>query len=151
MKTKEEIRAIYLQLGQWREKAEKLIRDCLERLTYKYDYYLHAGDTHRWIESDGWYELEYVLLSHTDPNLRIYLDTYSTSDQEFQDEWSTEGGKDIESHEMCIENDLWGMQQILTNLTEDETVKKCLEEFQQDIDAVLAVDAFAASKAEQEK
>lgn len=150
MKTKEEIFAIRLQLGQWREKAEKLIKDCLERLTYKYSYYIHAGDTHRWIESDGWYELQYELLSHEDPNFRIYLDTYSTSEQEFQDEWSTDGGRDIEFHEMCIKNDLWDMQQILTNLTENETVKKCLEEFQQDIDAVLAVDPFAADKAERE-
>jgi len=76
----------------------------LEYLTQKKGWFIHAGDTHRWILSDGWYELQYTLCYNDGKNATsIYLDTHSSTDQEFEDEW-----KSCDGHTISYNEILWG-------------------------------------------
>lgn len=81
----------------------------LEYLTQKKGWFIHAGDTHRWILSDGWYELQYTLC-YNDGKIAtsVYLDTHSSTDQEFEDEWKSCEGHTISYNEIlwsCSEDD----------------------------------------------
>jgi len=77
----------------------------LKYLTEEKGYFIHAGDTHRWISCDGWYELEYHLCFNNGKDLAysIYLNTYSTSDQDFEDTWKSNDGHTISYNEI-----IWG-------------------------------------------
>ena len=86
-----------------------LIDRVLEYLTQKKGWFIHAGDTHRWILSDGWYELQYTLC-YNDGKIAtsVYLDTHSSTDQEFEDEWKSCDGHTISYNEIlwsCSEDD----------------------------------------------
>lgn len=81
----------------------------LEYLTQKKGWFIHAGDTHRWILSDGWYELQYTLCYNDGKTATsVYLDTHSSTDQEFEDEWKSYEGHTISYNEIlwsCSEDD----------------------------------------------
>ena len=77
----------------------------LKYLTEEKGYFIHAGDTHRWISCDGWYELEYHLCYNNGKDLAfsIYLNTYSTSNQGFEDTWKSSDG-----HTIGYDEIIWG-------------------------------------------
>lgn len=76
----------------------------LEYLTQQNGWFIHAGDTHRWILSDGWYELQYTLCYNDGKTATsVYLDTHSSTDQEFEDEW-----KSCDGHTISYNEILWG-------------------------------------------
>ena len=56
----------------------------IEKLMGKYNWSITADDTHRWVESDGWYEVEFMM---TTENGEVYINTVS-GDMELQEEWS---------------------------------------------------------------
>ena len=60
----------------------------LQDLTVNKGYDIWAHDTHRWISTDGWYELEYEL--HRSDIENIYLTTYCSYEQSFEDEWKSD-------------------------------------------------------------
>lgn len=60
----------------------------LQDLTENKGYSIWAHDTHRWISTDGWYELEYEL--HRKDIKNIYLTTYCSYEQSFEDEWKSD-------------------------------------------------------------
>lgn len=74
--------------------AEELIDEVLNYLVYK-GWRVVAHDTHRWIDSDGWYELQFELMS-PDYNEDVYLHTYSTYERDFEEQWSKEGDTEVE-------------------------------------------------------
>ena len=106
---------IYLQ------HADDLLKKILTWLIDKKNYYIAAHDTHRWISSDGWYELEYNL--RNDSGTDVYLTTYSSHDQDFEDEWSSEDEHHISPDEMYMndwkDDPLW----IMSNLAGSDKVK----------------------------
>lgn len=75
--------------------ADKLIDEVLCYLVDEKGWQVVARDTHRWIDSDGWYELEFALRSQ-DGIEDVYLHTHSTHDREFEEEWSREGDTYVE-------------------------------------------------------
>jgi len=81
----------------------------LEYLTQKKGWFIHASDTHRWILSDGFYELQYTLCYNDGKTATsVYLDTHSSTDQEFEDEWKSCEGHTISYNEIlwsCSEDD----------------------------------------------
>jgi len=67
--------------------AEKLVERVIRYLINEKGYYVVAHETHRYIDSDGWFELEFNLRGGSDPNTDVYLNTHSDTDQDFEDEW----------------------------------------------------------------
>ncbi len=71
------------------EALHKLLNEALESLIRTGKYVIRAGDTHRWIDSDGWYELEYHLCNDANREEILYITTYTSYEREFEEEWST--------------------------------------------------------------
>lgn len=71
------------------EMLKKVLDEALATLINTEKYTIRAGDTHRWIDSDGWYELAYYLCRTDGTGEDLYITTYSTHEREFEEEWST--------------------------------------------------------------
>lgn len=69
------------------DRAEHLAENAIRYLIDNKEYYVYAHDTHRYIDSDGWFELEFDLRGGQNPNTDVYLITHSDHSQEFEDEW----------------------------------------------------------------
>jgi hypothetical protein len=61
------------------------LSNIMYKLIDNYNFYIKADDTHRWIDPDGFYEVEFYLCH--DDYKDIYLYTKS-GDQSLEDEWS---------------------------------------------------------------
>lgn len=72
------------------EALHKLLNEALESLTSTGKYTIRAGDTHRNIDSDGWYELAYYLCNDAGGDEVLYITTYTSYEKDFEDEWSGE-------------------------------------------------------------
>lgn len=98
-----------------------LLNKILTYLTEEKSYFIYAHDTHRWISSDGWYELEYNL--QDDNGTDVYLTTYSSHEQEFEDDWSSEDGYHVTPGDLYMSNwnddSLW----IMSNLAGNDKVR----------------------------
>lgn len=81
------------------EALHKLLDEALRSLLRTGKYVIRAGDTHRWIDSDGWYELEYYLCDDVSREVILYITTYTSYEREFEEEWST--GEDHYGLEPC--------------------------------------------------
>ena len=71
--------------------AEHLVEKAIRYLIDNKGYYVSAHDTHRYIDSDGWFELQFELRGGSDPNTSVYLNTHNDHDQDFEDEWMNKG------------------------------------------------------------
>lgn len=74
------------------EALHKLLNEALESLIGTGKYVIHARDTHRWIDSDGWYELAYYLCNDASREEILYVTTYISYEREFEEKWSTGEG-----------------------------------------------------------
>ena len=81
---------------------------------------IYVYDTHRWISCDGWYELEYDLQGNNGPD--VYITTYSSYDQEFEDEWSSEIGYDVSYTEVYYNDYDWTPRYALCNFIDNPKV-----------------------------
>ncbi len=76
---------------------------------------LVADDTHRWVESDGFYELQFEL--HKD-NHKIYLHTESGG-QDLEDEWSENNPQQVSAETVTnIMTDDFDFKYALKNIAE---------------------------------
>ena len=73
------------------DELENEINDFVSSLIYKYDWTITADDTHRWVECDGWYEVEFMLNTEVG---EIYINTES-GDQDLEDQWSEDNPQDV--------------------------------------------------------
>lgn len=71
------------------EALHKLLDEALGSLIRTSKYVIRAGDTHRWIDDDGWYELAYYLCNKASGEEILYITTYTSYEREFEEEWST--------------------------------------------------------------
>lgn len=112
-----------LPLSTW--PATLLFETVLKYLTETKNYHIHAHDTHRWISLDGWYELEYNL--QDDNGLDLYITTYSSYDQDFEDEWTSESGHSVSSSEVYYSDGDWTPKYALTSFIENEQVRSDMD------------------------
>ena len=100
---------------------EDFLKKILTYLTEEKSYFIYAHDTHRWISSDGWYELEYNL--QDDNGTDVYLTTYSSHEQDFEDDWSSEDGHHVTPGDLYMndwkDDPLW----IMSNLAGNDKVR----------------------------
>lgn len=100
---------------------DDFLRKILNYLTDEKNYCIYAHDTHRWISTDGWYELEYNL--QDDNGTDVYLTTYNSHDQDFEDEWTSEDGHHVTAGELYMnswsDDPLW----IMSNLAGNDKVR----------------------------
>ena len=72
-------------------------------LISKYDWGITADDTHRWVESDGWYEVEFMLTTDFG---EVYINTLS-GDMELQEEWSENNPQSAELMQCGLYSKSW--------------------------------------------
>ena len=63
-----------------KEKLKKI----LEKLISDFDYKIEADDTHRWVKSDGFYEVQFELIKD---DIKIFIHNES-GNQNLEDKWS---------------------------------------------------------------
>lgn len=88
------------------------IQQFIEELICKYNWSITARDTHRWVDSDGWYEVEFTLYTEVG---EVYVNT-EHGDRELEDLWSSDNPQEVNLYD-CYLNDLsWDWCCFLTNL-----------------------------------
>ena len=95
------------------DELENEINDFVSSLIYKYDWTITADDTHRWVECDGWYEVEFMLNTEVG---EIYINTES-GDQDLEDQWSEDNPQDVHLCD-CYLGKTWDWYYFLENLYE---------------------------------
>jgi hypothetical protein len=91
----------------------------------EHGYYIEWRSGNRNVSSDGWYELGYYLRNENDPNFELYLNTHYDHDQDFEDEWESRDGDEVQPEDIIWDHidDYWrGFEHIL----EDDTVRNLL-------------------------
>lgn len=106
------------------EALHKLLDEALRSLLRTGKYVIRAGDTHRWIDSDGWYELAYYLCDDVSREVILYITTYTSYEREFEEEWST--GEDHYGLEPC---DIYWF-----NTGDPDLFRWCLEDMLQTVE-----------------
>lgn len=96
------------------DELENEISDFVRSLIYKYDWTITADDTHRWVECDGWYEVEFMLNTEIGD---IYIKTES-GDQELEDEWSENNPQEVNLVDCYLYGNSWDWYYFLENLYE---------------------------------
>lgn len=96
------------------DELENEISDFVRSLIYKYDWTITADDTHRWVECDGWYEVEFMLNTEIGD---IYIKTES-GDQDLEDAWSENNPQEVYLEDCCLWNRSWDWYYFLKNLYE---------------------------------
>lgn len=94
------------------EELVKEMEDFVNGLIYKYDWTITADDTHRWVECDGWYEVEFMLNTEIG---EIYINTES-GDQDLEDEWSENNPQDANLEDCYLWSRSWDWYYFLENL-----------------------------------
>lgn len=81
------------------DEVEKVFCEFLDRLIWKYDWEIIADDTHRWVDSDGFYEVEFSLFtSFTSENVYIHTECGGS---DLQDSWSKNNPQKVYSISDC--------------------------------------------------
>ena len=96
------------------DELENEISDFVRSLIYKYDWTITADDTHRWVECDGWYEVEFMLNTEIGD---IYINTES-GDQDLEDEWSENNPQEVNLEDCYLCSRSWDWYYFLENLYE---------------------------------
>lgn len=88
--------------------------DYIDSLCGKYGWEIEADDTHRWVGSDGWYEVQFMLYTG---NGSVYINTKS-GDQDLEDEWSDSNPQTVSSIRDCYLVSAWDWRYFLGDLLE---------------------------------
>lgn len=91
------------------------IGSLIDSLISQEDWEIIADDTHRWVESDGWYEVEFML--YTDFG-NIYINTES-GNSELQKQWSDNNPQNVSSIQDCYMYTIWDWYYFLGNLLDE--------------------------------
>ena len=91
------------------------IGSLIDSLISQEDWEIVADDTHRWVESDGWYEVQFML--HTDFG-NIYINTES-GNSELQEQWSDNNPQNVSSIHDCYMYTIWDWYYFLGNLLDE--------------------------------
>lgn len=94
------------------DELENEISDFVRSLIYKYDWTITADDTHRWVECDGWYEVEFMLNTEIGD---IYIKTES-GDQDLEDEWSENNPQEVYLENCYLYGHSWDWYYFLEDL-----------------------------------
>lgn len=89
------------------------------------NFYIVGRSGNRNISSDGWYEVEYLILNDDIPKFYLYLTTHYDHDPDFEEEWEDRPDYTVEPSEIIwdhIDNYWDGFEHIM----EDETIMKLL-------------------------
>ena len=70
------------------DRLEKIFFKICEYLCYELGYTVYANDTHRWVDSDGWYEVQFTLEKD---GKDIYINT-QYGDRDLEEEWTNNNG-----------------------------------------------------------
>lgn len=89
------------QKEYFNESDEGVVIELVDSLISKYGWKIMADDTHRWCESDGFYEVEFHL--HTEAG-EVYINTESGG-QDLEDEWSDNNPQEISDIRDCYLRD----------------------------------------------
>ena len=77
----------------------------------KYDWYITADDTHRWVDCDGFYEVEFTLNTEIG---KIYINTESGG-RDLEEEWSENNPQQVGLCD-CYLNESWDWYYFLETL-----------------------------------
>lgn len=92
----------------------KELEDFVGSLISKYEWTITADDTHRWVDCDGWYEVEFELNTEIGD---IYINTESGG-QDLEDEWSKNNPQEVNLEDCCLYGRSWDWYYFLENLYE---------------------------------
>lgn len=79
------------------------IRQYVEDLIFKYNWTITASDTHRWVDSDGWYEVEFMMYTETGT---VYINTES-GDRELEELWSNDNPQEVNLCDCYLNEQSW--------------------------------------------
>lgn len=79
------------------------IRQYVEKLIFKYNWTITASDTHRWVDSDGWYEVEFMMYTETGT---VYINTES-GDRELEELWSNDNPQEVNLCDCYLNEQSW--------------------------------------------
>lgn len=79
------------------------IRQYVEKLIFKYNWTITADDTHRWVDSDGWYEVEFMMYTETGT---VYINTES-GDRELEELWSNDNPQEVNLCDCYLNEQSW--------------------------------------------
>jgi hypothetical protein len=102
------------KVGWMPEEFVKELEDFVGGLIGKYEWTITADDTHRWVECDGWYEVEFELNTEIGD---IYINTES-GDQDLEDEWSENNPQEVSLDDCYLYGRSWDWYYFLENLYE---------------------------------
>ena len=92
------------------------INDFANKLKFKYDWTIQADDTHRWVECDGFYEVEFMLyICEDEKDGDVYINTESGG-RDLEDEWSSSNPQDCPTFDYCYMDDTWDWYYFLDGL-----------------------------------
>lgn len=107
----------------------KLLNSVLDYLTRKGNCSISAQDTHRYIDSDGWYEREYSLIAE-DGLHEVYITTYSTYDVDFEDEHRDTYDDNLSPDDIYWNdsNDIYRSARVLSRIIDEDAFASMLSE-----------------------
>ncbi len=116
---------------KWLEDRE-FVEKVLKYLVDEKGYCIFAEPGSRYIDSDGWFELEYRLLGDGDPatneyRVNVYLTTHSDHDSGFEEEWSERGSDTVSPYDIMWDN-ATDCEYALNEIVSNEKVRNDLPE-----------------------
>lgn len=104
----------YDKRNEWvPDELENEIKDFVNGLINQYEWTITADDTHRWVDTDGFYEVEFNLNTEIGD---IYIHT-ECGDRDLEDEWSSNNPQEVELND-CYLGKSWNWYYFLENLYE---------------------------------
>ena len=100
------------------DRLEKLFFKICKYLCYELGYTVYANDTHRWVDSDGWYEVQFTLYKD---GKEIYINT-QYGDRDLEEEWTNNNGPcEISDafYSMKYSSNYWDFRYFFTNFIDD--------------------------------
>ena len=102
---------------------QEFVEKVIKYLVDDKGYCISAESGHRFIDSDGWFELEYRLLGDGDPvthqyRTNVYLTTHSSHDSEFEEHWSEMGTDTISYYDIRWDDKddcIYALNEMVTN------------------------------------
>lgn len=110
--------------------VEDELVDFINGLIWKYNWRIEADDTHRWVETDGFYEVEFHLYTEKGS---VYINNKS-GDNDLQEEWSENNPQNLDTIADCYMYSAWDWYYFLDGLIKEYDLS---EDF---CDYVLATD-----------
>ena len=96
------------------DELENEIFDFVMSLIYDYGWIITADDTHRWVDCDGFYEVEFELNTEIGD---IYINT-ECGGRDLEDEWSKNNPQKVKLEDCYLGNLSWDWCYFLENLYE---------------------------------